>query len=180
MCRPDGSSLVLSQQLELLSTLFFQQLCRLRPLLVKQGYLSPFSVKFILNELGDGGMLFVWTQSRQHLHLRLLALSSNSDVRRHPIRFDSNGSSSRALDESLPLHHPIFLSSLDGLQSATRCNGASIACTVTVQDTYTEHRVRWCLETSRTRVVQTKVSIRDKGKSKPIFSIVNLLSINHI
>ena len=31
-----------------------------------QGYLSPLDVKFILNELGDGGVLPVWTQSGQH------------------------------------------------------------------------------------------------------------------
>ena len=66
MCRPGSSSLLLSQQLELLSTLSSQQLCLLRPLLVKQGYLSPFSLKFILNELGDGGVLSLWTQSGQH------------------------------------------------------------------------------------------------------------------
>ena len=58
------------------------------------------------------------------------------------------------------------------------CNGAPIACTVIVQATYTEHRVKWCLETSRTRVVQRKVSTREKGKSRTVFSIVNLLSIN--
>ena len=32
---------------------------------MKQGYLSPFSVNFILNEVGDGGVLPVWTQSGQ-------------------------------------------------------------------------------------------------------------------
>ena len=46
-----------------------------------------------------------------------------------------------------------------------RCNGKPIACTVTIQDAYTEHRVSWCLETSRTRILLRKVSIRDKGKS---------------
>ena len=55
----------MSQQLELLSVLFSQQLCLLRPLLVNQGYLSPLSVKFILNELGDGGVLAVWPQGGQ-------------------------------------------------------------------------------------------------------------------
>ena len=43
-------------------------------------------------------------------------------------------------------------------------NGAPVACTITVQANYTEYRVRWCLETSRTRVVQRKVSTREKGK----------------
>ena len=46
--------------------MFSQQLCLLRTLLVKQGYLFPLDVKFILNELGDGGVLPVWTQSGQH------------------------------------------------------------------------------------------------------------------
>uniref|UniRef100_M4B6B9 Uncharacterized protein n=1 Tax=Hyaloperonospora arabidopsidis (strain Emoy2) TaxID=559515 RepID=M4B6B9_HYAAE len=60
------------------------------------------------------------------------------------------------------------------------CNREPVACTVTVQATYTGQRVRWCLETSRTRVVQSKVSTREKGKSRTVFSIVNLLSINPI
>ena len=33
---------------------------------MKQGNLFPFSVKFILNELGDGSVLPFWTQSGQH------------------------------------------------------------------------------------------------------------------
>ena len=33
---------------------------------MKQGYRVPFSVKFILNELGDSGKLPIWTQSGQH------------------------------------------------------------------------------------------------------------------
>ena len=66
VCRSGGSSLLLSQQLELLSTLFSQQLCLLRPLLVKEGYLFPTIVKFILNELGFECVLSVWTQSGQH------------------------------------------------------------------------------------------------------------------
>ena len=60
------------------------------------------------------------------------------------------------------------------------CNGATVAWTVTVQAAYTDHNVRWCLETLRTRVVQRKVSTREKGKSRTVFSIVNLLSINPI
>uniref|UniRef100_M4B436 RxLR effector candidate protein n=1 Tax=Hyaloperonospora arabidopsidis (strain Emoy2) TaxID=559515 RepID=M4B436_HYAAE len=40
----------------------------------------------------------------------------------------------------------------------TYCNGASVACTFTVQAAYTENRVSWCLESSRTRVTQTKSS----------------------
>ena len=55
MCRPGSISLLLSQQLELL-----------RPLLVKQCYRFPFSVKFSLNELGGGGVSPVWTQGGQH------------------------------------------------------------------------------------------------------------------
>uniref|UniRef100_M4BNN0 Uncharacterized protein n=1 Tax=Hyaloperonospora arabidopsidis (strain Emoy2) TaxID=559515 RepID=M4BNN0_HYAAE len=45
--------------------MFSQQLCILRILLVKQGYLLPLDVKFILNELGDGGVLAVWPQGGQ-------------------------------------------------------------------------------------------------------------------
>ena len=56
-------------------------------------------------------------------------------------------------------------------------NGAPITCNVTVQAARTKYRVRWCLETSRTRVVQRKVSTREKGKSRTVFSIVNLLLI---
>ena len=56
---------MLSQQFNLLSTMFTQQLCLLRTLLVKQGYFFPLGVKFILNELGDGGMLSVWPQGGQ-------------------------------------------------------------------------------------------------------------------
>ena len=55
VCRPSSSSLLLPQQLELI-----------RPLLVKQCPFFPFSVKLILNELGDGGVLPVWIQSGQH------------------------------------------------------------------------------------------------------------------
>ena len=65
MCRPGDSSLLLSQQLELLSNLFSQQLCLLRTLLVKQDYFFPLGVKFILNELGGGGVLSVWPQGGQ-------------------------------------------------------------------------------------------------------------------
>ena len=43
---------------------------------------------------------------RTSLRLRLLALSSILTFRLHHIRCESNGSSSRALDGSLPLHHP--------------------------------------------------------------------------
>ena len=60
------------------------------------------------------------------------------------------------------------------------CNGAPIACTVIVQATYTEHRVRGFLQTSRTHVVQRKVSTREKGKSRTVFSMADLLSINPI
>ena len=60
------------------------------------------------------------------------------------------------------------------------CNGAPVACTVTVQATYIEHRVRCFLETSRTRIVQRKVLTREKGKSRTVIGIVNLLSINSI
>ena len=52
---------------------------------------------------------------------------------------------------SLPLHHATCSRSLDGLQSTIRCNGAQIACTINVQDTYTENRVSSCLGTSSTR-----------------------------
>uniref|UniRef100_M4B189 Uncharacterized protein n=1 Tax=Hyaloperonospora arabidopsidis (strain Emoy2) TaxID=559515 RepID=M4B189_HYAAE len=45
--------------------MFSQQFCLLRTLLVKQGYLFPLDVKFILNELGDGGVLAVWSQGEQ-------------------------------------------------------------------------------------------------------------------
>ena len=69
---------------------------------------------------------------------------------------------------------------LQALRTGTPCNGAPIACIVTAQSTYTEHKVKWCLEISRTRVVQRKVSIRDKGKSRTVFSIINLLFINPI
>ena len=62
----------------------------------------------------------------------------------------------------------------------SNCNGAPVACTVTVQATYTEHRVRWCIEISRTRVMQRKVSKREKGKSRTVFSVANLLSIKPI
>ena len=62
------------------------------------------------------------------------------------------------------------------------CNGAPIACTVTVQATYYEHRVSWCLEISRTRIMQRNVLvlIQGKGKSRTIFSMVNLLLVNPI
>uniref|UniRef100_M4BHU4 Uncharacterized protein n=1 Tax=Hyaloperonospora arabidopsidis (strain Emoy2) TaxID=559515 RepID=M4BHU4_HYAAE len=45
--------------------MFSQQLCLLGTLLVKQGYFFPLGVKFILNELGDGGVLSVWPQGGQ-------------------------------------------------------------------------------------------------------------------
>uniref|UniRef100_M4BFW3 Uncharacterized protein n=1 Tax=Hyaloperonospora arabidopsidis (strain Emoy2) TaxID=559515 RepID=M4BFW3_HYAAE len=61
-----------------------------------------------------------------------------------------------------------------------RCNGAPALCTVTVQAVYTEHKVSWCLETSRTCVVQRNVSTREGGKSRTVFSTVNLLLINPI
>ena len=44
-----------------------------------------------------------------------------------------------------------------------KCNGAPLACTVTVQAAYSENRVRRCLETSCRRVVQRRVSTRAKG-----------------
>ena len=55
------------------------------------------------------------------------------------------------------------------------CNGAPVACTVTVQATYTEHRVRWCLETPRIRVVQRKVSTREKWVKVELY-LVKLIS----
>uniref|UniRef100_M4BSY0 Uncharacterized protein n=1 Tax=Hyaloperonospora arabidopsidis (strain Emoy2) TaxID=559515 RepID=M4BSY0_HYAAE len=45
--------------------MFSQQLCLLRTLLVKQGYFFPLDVKFILNDLGDGGVLSFWPQGGQ-------------------------------------------------------------------------------------------------------------------
>ena len=45
--------------------MFSQQLCLLRTLLVKQDYFFPLGVKFIPNELGDGGVLSVWPQGGQ-------------------------------------------------------------------------------------------------------------------
>ena len=46
--------------------LLSQQFKLLRTLLMKQGYLFPFSVKFILDERGNGGVLSVWPQRGQH------------------------------------------------------------------------------------------------------------------
>ena len=63
---------------------------------------------------------------RTALRPRLLALSSSSNVRRHTIRFDSNGSSFHAWDENHPPHRPTCSWSLSGLRSATRCNGAHL------------------------------------------------------
>ena len=40
--------------------------------MAKKIYLTLFSVKFILNELGNGGVLPVWTQSGQHLRYGFL------------------------------------------------------------------------------------------------------------
>ena len=98
--------------------MFSQQLCLLGTLLVKQGYLFPLDVKFIMNELGDGGLLSVWPQGGQQRQ-RLLALSLNSSVRQRLIRFDSNGSSFHAWDENRPPHpphRPTCSWSLNGLQ----------------------------------------------------------------
>ena len=123
--RPGSSGLLLSQQFKLLSTMFSKQLCLLRTLLVKQGYFFPLGIKFVLNERGDCGVLAV-APGRTAVRQRLLALSSNSSVRRHPIRFDSNGSSFRAWDENHPPHRPTYSWSLNGLRSATKSNWAHL------------------------------------------------------
>ena len=58
--------MLLSQQFQLLSTLFSQHLRVLRALLVKQGYFLLGPVEFVLNELGYSRMLLISTQSVQH------------------------------------------------------------------------------------------------------------------
>ena len=106
MCRSGSSSLLLSQHLELLICLYVLNTALSVETLVDEGRLPISTQRHVHSDIfGNGGVLPVWTQ-RTALRLRLLAVSSNSVVQRHHIRFDSNERSYRALDESLPLHHP--------------------------------------------------------------------------
>ena len=175
--RPGSISLLLFQHFKLLSTLSPNSSVY-EKLVGNQGYLFPFSVKFILYELGNGGVLYVWTQSFQHCAYGFLTYSSISIVRRHPIRFDSNGSSSHAWDGSRPLHHPPCPWSLGGLLGGTRCNGAPLACTFILQATYTEHRVSRYLVIARTRTC--RVRFQYEIRVRTVISIVNLLLISPI